>query len=229
MPCWNGAKVPPPKKNVCRLGWAGGIHHEEDVKEFAGIPHFVNQRVGRENCQWDFYGCPPIAPDDKKEAWQLEVWKNYKNHLLRGFKGARNWNIFNAVGAEDYGFFYTRMELALAPLQMNDFNDSKSDIKVAECGRYKVPLIASDVGCYNETIINGETGYLIDPEAPRTEWVKTLTKVIKDKKLRTKMGENLHSITQELFDLNKVAKNRMVLYDHCFDKIGRIECQTSGT
>ena len=226
MPCWNGAKIPPPRKNICRFGWAGGIHHEEDVKEFAGIPYRVNQKAGRENIQWDFYGCPPIAKDDDKEQWQIHVWENYKKNLLGGFKGASNWQIYNAVGAEQYGFFFSRMDVALAPLKMNNFNDSKSDIKVAECGRYKVPLIASDVGCYNETIINGETGFLIPPDAPKSEWVRVLTKVVKDKKLRIRMGENLHDITEQLFDLNKVVGNRLFLYDHCFDEREKVECQT---
>ena len=225
MPSWSGNRIPADRKNLCRFGWAGGIHHEEDVKEFAGIPHLVNGRAGRERCQWDFYGCPPIAPDDAKEQWQLDVWKNYKRILLSGFRGAQNWNIFNAVGAEVYGHFFARMDVALAPLQMNAFNDSKSDIKVAECGRYRVPLVASNVGCYSDTIINGETGYLIDPNAPKSEWVKVLTRLAKDKKHREELGENLHSITEELFDLNKVAKNRIDLYDHCFTG-EEIACQT---
>ena len=225
MPSWNGVKQPSPRKNMCRFGWAGGIHHEEDVKEFAGIPHLVNCKAGRERVQWDFYGCPPVAPDDKKEAWQLDVWKNYKNTLLSGFKGSQNWQIYNAVGAEDYGYFFSRMDVALAPLQMNNFNDSKSDIKVAECGRYKVPLVASNVGCYSDTIINGETGYLLDPDAPKSEWVKVLTRLAKDKKHRTELGENLHSITEELFDLNKVAGSRIGLYDVCFEAREKIVCQ----
>ena len=104
---------------------------------------------------------------------------------------------------------------------MNDFNDSKSEIKVAECGRYKVPLIASNVGCYDETILNGKTGYLIDPDAPKKDWVNILTKVVKDKKLRLRMGQNLHEITEQYFDLNKVAKDRVKLYKDVFEMSGR--------
>ena len=71
---------------------------------------------------------------------------------------AKNWNVHPALPADKYGAMYANMDIAIAPLQMNAFNDSKSEIKVAECGRYKVPLIASNVGCYDETIINGQTG-----------------------------------------------------------------------
>ena len=95
---------------------------------------------------------------------------------------------------------------------MNNFNDSKSEIKVAECGRYSIPLIASNVGCYDETIENGKTGYLIDAGAPPREWVRILTKVINDKRHRDEMGRNLHDVTEEYFNLNKVVGFRLELY-----------------
>ena len=89
------------------------------------------------------------------------------------------------------------MDVAIAPLQMNTFNDSKSECKVAECGRYGIPLVASNVGCYDETIINGETGYLIDPANTRSDWIRILTKMAKDKKGREEMGCNLKVVTDE--------------------------------
>ena len=135
---------------------------------------------------------------------------------MKGFKGGKNYNIFNALPSDHYGAIYSRMDIAIAPLQMNPFNDSKSEIKVAECGRYSVPLIASNVGCYSETIQNGNTGYLIEPNAPKAEWVKVLTRVIKDKAHRDKMGTNLNKLSDLYFDLNKVAVKRLELYRECF-------------
>jgi len=215
LPCWNVPKQPSPRKNMTRVGWAGGIHHEEDIKEFAGIPQLVNSRVGRENVHWGFYGAPQPNLDkdgNHKDEWQHDVWKNYKKIILSGFRGQPNWQIYNALSPDSYGGIYSQIDLAIAPLQMNAFNDSKSEIKVAECGRYKVPLIASDVGCYDETIVNGKTGYLLPANAPKSEWVKVLTKCIKNPKHVKEMGENLHKITEEYFDLNKVVKHRLELY-----------------
>ena len=218
LPCWNHQKN---KSKAVRVGWAGGIHHNPDVKVFSSVPHLVNQKVGRENVFWDFYGMPPPPQNEKeKEDWQNKVWDKYKAELLKGFKGQRNWNTHYAVGPHEYGVFYSNMDIAIAPLKMNTFNDSKSDIKVAEAGRYKVPLIASNVGCYSDTIVNGKTGYLLDPDAPKTEWVRILSKVATDHKLRTEMGENLHAITEELFNINKVVKYRLDVYEQCFKAFG---------
>jgi glycosyltransferase involved in cell wall biosynthesis len=230
LPCWNAPKVVVPKDKFVRVGWAGGIHHEEDVKEFAGIPWTVNQRVGKENVRWDFYGKPPLDPTNP-EKWQHDVWKNYERTLAAGFKAYKNYTINPAMNPNDsvdskgrtipgYGHMFANMDVGIAPLQMNSFNDSKSDIKVAELGRYKVPLIASNVGCYAETIIDGETGYLIDPgPQSKKRWAEVLIKVIKDKDLRKYMGENLHKITEEYFDINKTVHNRLNFIQYYFDHV----------
>lgn len=128
LPCWNYPKVNP---KFTRIGWAAGIHHREDVKVFSRVPHLVNQKVGAENVKWDFYGHPP--PGQKKGNWEDNVWNEYKQSLLKGFKGNKNWQIHYALPPDSYGMYVANMDVAIAPLQMNAFNDSKSDIKVAEC------------------------------------------------------------------------------------------------
>lgn len=216
LPCWNMPK-PKIKKNFCRFGWAGGIHHEQDLHVFTGVPAMVNARVGIQNCHWDFIGHPP--PNTDKNDWQVKVWENYKKHFTLGMKGPQNWSIHYALPTDRYGSFFPNMDVALAPLEMNAFNDSKSEIKVAECGRYKIPLIASNVGCYDEWIVNGETGYLIPPDAPKTEWVRILTRVAKDRDHREHMGNKLHELTEKNFNLNNTVKYRLDLYRELMKKV----------
>ena len=215
---WNHPKIPPQRRGkatACRVVWAGGIHHEEDVKEFASVPHLVNSKIGREHVEWKFFGRPPVHPDGVRD-WQHDVWDNYERIMMTGFKGHRNWSIHPAFAADDYGIIFSAADIAIAPLQMNAFNDSKSDIKVAECGRYGVPLVASNIGCYSDTIKNGVNGYLLDPKAPKLEWVRILSKLIKDRKLRERLGNNLKSITDEYFDLNNTVHHRLIMYKECF-------------
>ena len=213
LPCWNMPKVQS-RKNLCRVGWVGGIHHEQDLKQFVGIPNAVNARAGKENLLWNFNGRPPMPMKDGKPNpdWQQDVWDKYQRMLLMGVK-AKNWRIGLAQPPDRYGSFYTDMDIAIAPLEFNNFNDSKSEIKVAECGRYGVPLVATNCGCYDETIVNGYTGYLIDKDNPKSEWVRVLTKLSRDKKAREEMGMNLKKVTDEYFDINKVVKFRYELYE----------------
>ena len=211
LPCWNMEKVPKVRKKFTRFGWVGGIHHEQDLKYFSGVPHMVNQRAGRENIRWDFFGHPP--PNTPPDDWQYDVWKKYQQIILRGFKGGKNWDIHYAQTPDRYGQMFTAMDVALAPLEMNNFNDSKSEIKVAECGRYQIPLVATNCGAYDEWIVNGETGFLIDPDKPVTEWVRILSQCAKNPGLVKRMGENLHTLTEENFDMNKVVGARLDLYE----------------
>lgn len=214
LPCWNVPRKPDSK--VVRIGWAGGIHHDPDVREFAAVTHLVNQKVGSEKVWWDFYGHPPNVPDDD---WQTDVWKGYKKHLVGAMKGRKNWTIHYALPPHDYGAMFANMDIAIAPLQMNNFNDSKSDIKVAECGRYGVPLVASNVGCYDETIKNWETGYLVPPKSSKMTWTKVLAKMIKEHSLRKRMGRTLKKVTDEMFDINKIVHQRVELYEECFKSL----------
>ena len=211
LPCWNMQKLPKPKKKYTRFGWVGGIHHEQDLKYFSGVPHMVNQRAGRENIRWDFFGHPP--PNTPPGDWQYDVWRRYREIILRGFKGGKNWDIHYAQTPDRYGQMFTAMDVALAPLEMNPFNDSKSEIKVAECGRYQIPLVATNCGAYDEWIVDGETGFLIDPDKPITEWVRVLSQCAKNPGLVKRMGQNLHKLTEENFDMNKVAGARLDLYE----------------
>lgn len=216
LPCWNMPKANHGKR--LHIGWAGGIHHAPDVTEFQGVPYLVNQKSGREKLFWDFYGAPPKEVLEKvEEGWQKETWNHYKRELLRGFKGQMNYQIHNALPPDRYGAFYANMDIAIAPLKMNSFNDSKSEIKVAECGRYKVPLVCSDVGCYSETIINGETGLLIPVGAGPHVWVKKLAELVSKPNEIRRMGTNLHKITEQYFDLNKVVHNRLECYKIAFE------------
>ena len=213
LPCWNLPRREVPsrlKKHTC-IGWAGGIHHEEDVKEFRAVAMGVNSKVGLQNVTWNFFGRPP-RPCEEKDKWQQDVWDNYEKYLSFGVKGNRNVLFHGAAPSHDYGHFFTGLDIVIAPLQMNAFNDSKSEIKAMEAGRYGIPLVASNVGCYDEIIKNGETGFLISQDNPRSEWVRVLTKLCKDKNLRKEMGNNLKKITDEYYDINKVVGGRLELY-----------------
>lgn len=124
LPCWNAPKVP--SKQV-RIGWAGGIHHRPDVKVFAGVPNLVNQKVGKENVIWDFYGHPPPNVG-KEDEWQKDAWKEYINSFLVGIKkssGQPNYRVHPALPPDSYGTMYANMDIAIAPLKENEFNKSK--------------------------------------------------------------------------------------------------------
>jgi len=116
-----------------------------------------------------------------------------------------------------YGAMYRTIDISIAPLEWNNFNDSKSEIKAMEAGRYGIPLVATNCGCYDEIIENGVTGYLIDKDNPKSEWVNVLSRLIKDKKHRVELGNNLKLLTDERFNINSHIGERLKLYRKLLD------------
>jgi hypothetical protein len=62
-------------------------------------------------------------------------------------------------------------------------------------------------------------GIFIPPSAPKSVWIKTLTKVLSNPNHIKQMGENLHKVTEEYFDANKVVKHRLELYQQSLELV----------
>lgn len=215
LPAWNHPRT---ESKKVRIGWAGGIHHKPDVDYFAGVPALVNQMVGPERISWDLYGHPPPSKDPEY-VWQKEHWDHYYKCWSKNMKGIKNITVNPALPTAEYGSIYSKFDISIAPLADNEFNRCKSDIKVAECGRYAVPLVANDVGCYSDTIKNWKTGVLVPANASKYAFAKTLAKVIKDKAKIKEMGNNLKILTDQYYDCNRVVEDRLNIYNHSFEQL----------
>ena len=90
-------------------------------------------------------------------------------------------------GIFEYGSYYKRIDVSLAPLAMNKFNRCKSDLKVTEAAMTKTAIIASNVENYNGSIIHGETGLLC---STKNEWISAIESMTKP--LAKKFGINLY-------------------------------------
>ena len=90
-------------------------------------------------------------------------------------------------GIFEYGSYYKRIDVSLAPLAMNKFNRCKSDLKVTEAAMTKTAIIASNVENYNGSIIHGETGLLC---STKDEWISAIESMTKP--LAKKFGINLY-------------------------------------
>jgi spore coat protein SA len=67
-----------------------------------------------------------------------------------------------------------------------------------------LPVIATDRGGIPETIIDGETGYLVEAERPSALATRIL-QLIEDESLRCQMGDNARRHVEENFRLSKTV------------------------
>jgi len=104
-----------------RVGWAGGSSHTGDLEMIADV---VKELAGE--VEWVFFGMCP------------EKLKPYVHEFHEG------------VAIERYAkkLASLNLDLALAPVEQNLFNECKSNLRLLEYGACGFPVICSDVRCY---------------------------------------------------------------------------------
>jgi processive 1,2-diacylglycerol beta-glucosyltransferase len=79
-----------------------------------------------------------------------------------------------------------RWDVAVAPLQSNEFNDSKSDIKFLDYAAIGAATICSKVPAYESTVRHGETGLLVENDVDA--WVHAIDSLVTDADLRCRLS-----------------------------------------
>uniref|UniRef100_A0A7C5V0B9 Glycosyltransferase family 1 protein n=1 Tax=Caldicellulosiruptor owensensis TaxID=55205 RepID=A0A7C5V0B9_9FIRM len=75
------------------------------------------------------------------------------------------------------------------------------------------PVIASNRGGIKDIVIDGKTGFLVDPLKTNGEFKEKLIALIEDSKLRNKMGRYGLCVAKKKFSTEIVIKNLMEIYD----------------
>jgi glycosyltransferase involved in cell wall biosynthesis len=78
-----------------------------------------------------------------------------------------------------------RMDVCLAPLTADRFNACKSDLRYLESALCGVPIVASPVGQFPETIVDGHNGLLA---ATEDDWIAKLETLLGDPDRRAALG-----------------------------------------
>lgn len=106
-----------------RVGWAGGVGHTGDLELIADV---VRELAGE--VEWVFFGmCPEKLRPFVHEIHQGVDIDLYPRALAR-----------------------LNLDLALAPVEQNLFNECKSNLRLLEYGACGFPVICSDVRCYQD-------------------------------------------------------------------------------
>ncbi len=104
-----------------RVGWAGGVSHRGDLEMIKDVIIELADEV-----DWVFFGmCPASIRPYVKEFHEGVAIEHYPAALAR-----------------------LDLDLALAPVEQNLFNECKSNLRLLEYGACGYPVICSDVRCY---------------------------------------------------------------------------------
>lgn len=176
-----------------RIGWAGGISHQEDLDFIAPViskvikdcpnTKFVYTGGGGWNTQ---------TPDS--------IYKFDKDHFKDIPMNRREFSFGSKIELWPDKLNSMRLDIALAPLDKNNFSECKSQIKYYEYAINKWPGVFQKF-LYTK-VKHGETGFLA--ETPQ-EWEKYTKELINNGRLRKEMGERAYN---DIKDNRTFSRNR---------------------
>ena len=165
-PAWWGG-LPAPRRNTGakpRVGWAGGVGHTGDLELIADV---VAELAGE--VDWVFFGMCP---------------ERLRPHVAEFHPG---------VDITAYPRMLARLnlDLAIAPLEQNRFNECKSNLRLLEYGACAVPVVCSDVGPYR-----GDDLPVTRVRNRHRDWVGAIRDHLADADARAVAGDALRTVVQ---------------------------------
>ncbi len=148
------------------IGWQGGASHGADVGLIADPVRRFLRRF---------------------PSWDLVLHGTDYRPTFRTARARMTYVEWTRVNDDPEGFYSSiDFDIGLAPLCENEFNRSKSPLKVIEYAARGIPSIASDCEAYRSTITHGVDGFLVKRDH---EWLSYMSELARDGNLRAKMGE----------------------------------------
>jgi O-antigen biosynthesis protein len=177
-----------------RIGWIGGRCHYQDLQivldplkricnEFPNVTiRFVNSALRTSAKE---QGLPdPFAGINKKQVQYSD----------------------RSVPINRYAQFFAHQsfDIGLAPLEDCNFNRSKSNLRWLEYSALKIPTIASKVGHFQKTVINGKDGILVDNGYPNG-WYDAIRSLVLNEVTRREMGKAAYKRVKQDFEAQKTS------------------------
>ncbi len=158
---WNGLNSERRVGRKPRVGWAGGVGHTGDLELIADVVRDLADEV-----QWVFFGLCP----DKLRPYVTEYYPGVTIDKYPTILASLN------------------LDLALAPLEQNQFNDCKSNLRLLEYGFLGFPVICTDAVCYRGDlpVTRVKNRY--------KDWMDAIRMHLADLDATAKMGDDLQTI-----------------------------------
>jgi len=207
-------------------------------------------------CGYDLRGTITMVDKDGKPTGQRpiepkeSVWYRYEQNLTKDYSlispeykdflqqfipnsqypGVRD-EFYRREWTKDVNNFathYRNIDVLLAPLDTNSFNEVKSELKFAEAGFTKTAIICTDYGPYtigSRSLLKkgGEIDpegncILIDPLKAHKAWVKAIKKLVDNPELIKLLQNNMYEHVKDIYDINKVTERRAKWYKEIVKK-----------
>ena len=165
-----------------RLGFVGGVTHERDLALTADAFRVAH----------DTMDIQAVICGYNNEA--KDIFNIYNYFMSGRYDLGTDTRVIGELDQYNYGAFYDEFDVAIAPLEENEFNIHKSNLKIIEAGMKATPIIVSHTHPYVDD----------HPAVFKTNnWRKAFEKVNRLGKDRlTELGLSLRDYVIENYNLN---------------------------
>lgn len=179
------------------IGWAGSEAHNRDL-------YCLSQSIRRLHETSKIAGkyCMMLGGFALNENYKM--WIEYEK-IFDNKKDPGSYLRIMKADVHNYAVMYNYMDVALAPLVDDSFNNCKSNLKMLEAGALGIPIIASDVVPYSE-VLDRVTGFKVKNN--KHDWYKHINWFIRNPKAAKEMGANLQGYVKENYNIDKVNELR---------------------
>ena len=174
---WADLRLPKAPRSRLRVGWIGAGQHKGDLDLISKVVKELAAEV-----DWVFMG---MCTED------------IKPHI-------KEYHGFVPIAEYPRKMASLDLDIAIAPLEQNFFNDCKSNLRLLEYGSMGWPVVCSDVYPYRT-----QNPPVIRCTDDAGEWVAAIRKLVADDALRVSMGDQLYQWVQSNFLLKDKSTDWM--------------------
>lgn len=210
---------------------------ERYAKQIAVLPNLLDTRIWNFNyvkkankkVKILFSGTPTHQSDFKVIIPALRrILIEFKDRIefyYVGIMQVPELNLPNVIKAfdftPDYQSYASKLQslnadIGLIPLEINDFNRCKSNIKWLEYSACKIASIMTDIEAYSYHIINREDGLLVPNDEEK--WYQAIKELIENENLRKKIAENAFVRVAKEFTVESKWHYWKLCYDLILEK-----------
>lgn len=168
-----------------RIGWIGGASHSADLEMIAPAIKAVLKKYPD---VWFYciHGCPQIFKD-----WQKQGYNVYFTH---------KWATINLYPKFMASF---KFDIGIAPLEDNNFNRGKSNLRWLEYSALKLSTVASPLPDFTRVIDHGKDGFIARDVK---DWEEYLSLLVESPGLRREVGRQAYEKVRKDFNMAKTAR-----------------------
>lgn len=247
------------KSDRLRVGIICGSSHEKDIELLRGLVNQLKPEIDKLQfviCGFDLNGNVqyrdengelkqrPIRPEEtcwtKYESILTDNYSilsdDYKRYLGMYTSVMEYPNVANmpyrrcwTKPVNQYATHYNNIDVLLAPLVENKFDECKSQLKVIEAAFFNKVIIAQDFGPYKidikpylgkGNVINEDgNGLLVNSDKNHKQWAKYIKFLLDNPEARQKMADNLSEKITKEYSLDTVTEKRFEIYKKILNRL----------